>query len=251
MNTMSVFTYLQECARGLFDHCSDSELIHICIEADNQYELAKNIYAFRRKEFDSIKDKFALVVRQAKSSLKKLCYKMRMYCMEVGEDNNPILPDPRVRGFGDTAIVFRDFNTFLVRWGRALEARYHDWVDLLDRINYYSPSTNRMLVPLFEKSEEYSYQKELRLTFCRSAKFDDYYRIALEKDPVIVNVDDIRDIAYAVPIDKFLDASGVVGRHYFPEPGDLNVPYDFMVNQTREQMKTFRSYSGRTQVVIS
>ena len=174
-----------------------------------------------------------------------------MYCMEVGEDNNPILPDPRVRGFGDTAIVFRDFNTFLTRWGRALEARYQDWVDLLDRINYYSPSTNRTLVPLFEKSEEYSYQKELRLAFCRSAKFDDYYRIALEKEPVIVNVGDIRDIAYAVPIDKFLDASGVVGRHYFPETGDLNVPYDFMVNHTREQMKTFRSYGGRTQVVIS
>lgn len=173
-----------------------------------------------------------------------------MYCMEVGEDNNPILPDPRVRGFGDTAIVFRDFNTFLTRWGRALEARYQDWVDLLDRINYYSPSTNRTLVPLFEKSEEYSYQKELRLAFCRSAKFDDYYRIALEKEPVIVNVGDIRDIAYAVPIDKFLDASGVVGRHYFPETGDLNVPYDFMVNHTREQMKTFRSYGGRTQVVI-
>lgn len=175
-----------------------------------------------------------------------------MYCLEVGEDNNPVLPDSRVRGFGDTVIVFRDFNTFLVRWGKALEAKYQDWVDLLDRIKYYPLNTNRPLVPLFEKNEGYSYQKELRLAFCRSAKFgEDYYRIALEKEPVIVNVGNIRDIAYAVPIDRFLDASGIVGRHYFPETGDMGVPYDFMVNHTREQMKGFKSYGGRTQIVIS
>lgn len=175
-----------------------------------------------------------------------------MYCMEVGEDNNLLQPDPRIRGFGDTVIAFRDFNSFLVRWGRALESKYEDWVDLLDRINYYSVNTNRMLVPLFEKSDEYRYQKELRLAFCRSVKFPEgSYRIALEKEAVTVNIGDIRDIAYAVPMDDFLSGRGIAGRHYFPETGNLNMPYDFMVNHTKEQMKTVKSYGGRVQVIIS
>lgn len=174
-----------------------------------------------------------------------------MYCLEVGADNEPILPDHRIRGFGDTVVIFRDFNTFLIRWGRALEKEYVDWVDLLDRINYYPANTNRVLVPLFEKGEEYSYQKELRLAFCRAARFGEDYRIALERESVTVNVGDIRDIAYAVPIDAFLDARGIVGRHYFSETGNMDAPYDFMVAHTKEQMKTFRSYRGRMQVVIS
>ena len=92
-----------------------------------------------------------------------------LYCLEFKE-NKPILPDARVKDFGDTVVVFRDFNSFLLRFFQTILSRYEEHVVLLDRINYYGINENRNLNPLFEKTKRYAYQNELRLAFCLSEK---------------------------------------------------------------------------------
>ena len=172
-----------------------------------------------------------------------------LYCLEF-EHNRPVLPDSRVEEFGDTAVIFRDFNSFLLRLFKAIESQYLEHVELLDRINYYDINTNRRLNPLFEKTTKYAFQKELRFAFCPAEKNkfyigpdpDNAYRIIWNKDRVTVNIGDIRDIAYSVPIGKFLDGTGIVmiAKNYFPLSGNLRVPYDYLVSKTREEMKKYK-----------
>lgn len=37
------------------------------------------------------------------------------YCLEIDENNNLVRPDPRLKNFGDTAVLFIDFEEFLKR----------------------------------------------------------------------------------------------------------------------------------------
>lgn len=144
-----------------------------------------------------------------------------MYCLEV-ENDKPVLPDIKLEGFGDTVVVFRDFNSFLLRFFKAIEARFEEHVDLLNIINYYGFEENRRLNPLFEKTSGYSYQKELRLAICQSERnkfyrgHEDAYTLIPDKERITLNVGDIRDIAYATPFKSFLGCSGIVGVHYSP-----------------------------------
>ena len=177
------------------------------------------------------------------------------YCLEIIDDE-PVKPDQRVKDFGDTVVVFRDYNSFLLRWGKAAEEKYKEHVDLLGRINYYNPAENRMLNPLFEKINAYSYQNELRLAFCESEKNPfligpgPEYSIIFSKERVTLNVGDIRDIAYAIPIEQFMDCSGIEGKHHPPETGDEGAPFDFLVARTNEEMARYRSIMVRPVTMI-
>lgn len=172
-----------------------------------------------------------------------------LYCLEFKE-NKPILPDARVKDFGDTVVVFRDFNSFLLRFFQTILSRYEEHVVLLDRINYYGINENRNLNPLFEKTKKYAYQNELRLAFCLSEKNkfyvptkpEDNYRLIWNKERMIINVGDIRDIAYAIPTSKFLDGSGIlrVNQNLYPFTGNPEAPYDNWVINTRKEMAHYR-----------
>ena len=168
-----------------------------------------------------------------------------LYCLEFKE-NKPILPDARIKDFGDMVVVFRDFNSFLLRFFQTILSRYEEHVVLLDRINYYGINENRNLNPLFEKTKRYAYQNELRLAFCLSEKNKFYvsskpeenYRLIWDKERMIINVGDIRDIAYAIPTSKFLDGSGIlrVNQNLYPFTGNPEAPYDNWVINTRKEM---------------
>lgn len=171
-----------------------------------------------------------------------------MYCLDV-VNNEPVKPDPQIRGFGDTVVVFRDFNSFLVRFFKAASKVSGSEVVLLDRIRYYTMSENRKLQPLFEKTSDYMHQKELRLAYCQSEvdKFaigdpENAYALILDKNRITINVGDIRDIAYAIPMEQFLNTSGINGRHSFPCVGNIKAPYDFLLDKTREEMKNYKSF---------
>ena len=173
--------------------------------------------------------------------------------MEFDPDNGkPVPPDSRVSGFGDSAIVIRDFNEFLIRFGRAIINMFEYSIEFADRINYFELYDNRQLIPLFEKVSSFSYQKELRLALAQTVKVDDSYRVLFVSDNIKLNIGDIRDIAYLIPIDDFLDLSGIYGHFVCPSNNDREHPslFDKMVNDTRVQMMNYKVTYTRPLITI-
>lgn len=176
-----------------------------------------------------------------------------MYCLQHDEETGELVrPDPRVKGFGDSAVVFRDFNEFLLRFGKAIIKLCDNSVELIDTITYFNLDENRPLRPLFEKTSSFSYQNELRLAFAQTVKVDDSYRVLIIKNNLLLNVGDIHDIAYLIPMEELLDTSGIVGPFVDFSSQNPSKPslYDWMVEQTQRQMKEYKAFFTRPLIII-
>lgn len=125
--------------------------------------------------------------------------------------------DKKVAQFGDTAVVIANLDQFVDRIVSALIKKYgcDHCLLLADKISYYHLGITNNLVPMYSKEASYSWQNEFRIIFCetipiRENKFarpdkDGVFRpnaqsTILSLDDVHLDIGDIRDIAYAIPV---------------------------------------------------
>lgn len=123
----------------------------------------------------------------------------------------------RIALFGDTAVVIVNLDQFIDRIVSTLTKQYgcDHCLLLADRVNYYCLGTTKNLTPMYSKEASYSWQNEFRIIFCETIpnkenKFarpdkDGIFRpnahsTILSLDDVHLDIGDIRDIAYAVPV---------------------------------------------------
>ena len=172
-----------------------------------------------------------------------------------------VRPDPKMRDFGDTAVIIRDYNKFVERFALALFSHYKFVSSMIDSVRFFDFSTTRVINPLFEKLKMFEYQNELRMAFCELER-DDWavgpgaesaLRIVRDLRAVTLNIGSIRDIAVAIPVDDFLKLRLPKGiRLRFPMSSDGQNPtnYDKVVSWTREEMGRYRTTIGKPMFVI-
>ena len=181
-----------------------------------------------------------------------------LYCMEYDPVRDFFYkPDPRMKEFGDTAVIIRDFNEFLERYAKALFSKYEYICSMLDRVSFYDYSDTKHVNPLFSKSKRYSYQNELRLAFteiehdrfARGEHAEEAMSMVRNLDRITLQIGDIRDIAYELPIDDFLELKlNMPLRFPMRESGQVPSNFDNVVQFTKEQMKNYRSRLVRVTV---
>ena len=172
-----------------------------------------------------------------------------------------VKPDSRMKQFGDTAVIIRDYNEFIERFGLALFAKYNKVISMISPVDFYGLQETKQTNPLFSKEKSYEYQNELRMAFCELEhdKFaigpgaDTALSIVPSLDPVTLQIGSIRDIAIALPIDDFLDLKFPHDiRLRFPMRDPMEVPsnYDGIVQWTKEQMKDYHTILAKTMFII-
>lgn len=176
-----------------------------------------------------------------------------LYCLEHDPNTDFFVqPDERMKKFGDTAVIICDFDSFLRRVGQSLIDEYGDiFLFMLDRIRFFDFSETKATSPLFEKNNAYAYQKELRMVFgeleenrfARKIKDGKHFRMVWNLEPKKIQIGDISDIAYVLPIDDFLLLKGFEGKRFrWPVgEGDQKTIFDLMVEDTRKIMKDFNT----------
>ncbi len=186
---------------------------------------------------------------------KILCF----YCLEINDNDSVEIPDSRIKGFGDTVIVFTNFNEFLARLGNTILTQYECSVELLNRINYYDLSReNRKLTPLFEKTKKYSFQKELRFAFCQTEKDrfyrgsnpDNAYRLIYNTDSVVLQLGNICDIAYAIPVDHFVSGKLSNCPYYLPATNNESL-FCKLSDYTNNVMKEYKSIITKPTITLA
>lgn len=170
-----------------------------------------------------------------------------LYCLDYDPFNNCFMkPDVRIEQFGDAAVVIRDINEFLRRVCTASMKQYEHSIFMMDRMSYYDYSENREVRILFEKNNSQAYQKELRIVMCEleqspfsRADANGIIPMTLVWDlnPIILNIGDIRDIAYKIPTKDFVDMRGLNKHKYrWPHsPGGKTI-YENIVEDSRKQI---------------
>lgn len=120
-------------------------------------------------------------------------------------------PNEQLRQFGDTAVIFTDFEEFLRRFANNLGE--YPYLFFMDLMKYYKLNEDAKFPPLFYKHNSYSWQNEFRIAFSelvKNAYFNEKdkdrpYKMITNKDRKIFKIGDLRDIAYEIPIGDFLD----------------------------------------------
>lgn len=170
-------------------------------------------------------------------------------------------PDVRMREFGDTAVIIRDYNEFIERFGRALFAKYGKVISMISPVDFYDFRDTKKINPLFSKEKSYSYQNELRMAFCElehdrfaiGPGADTACSIVPDLSPVTLQIGNIQDIAIALPIDDFLNLKFPDDiRLKFPMRDASEVPsnYDGIVEWSRAQMRDYRTIAAKPTFMI-
>ena len=134
---------------------------------------------------------------------------LKGYCMYtldyIAESNSFVKPDPRLKEFGDSAVIIKDEDVFIKRLVEKLGELYNNnFVVKAKRIDYYSPN---YVGPLneFANRESYRWQNEFRI--CLGIYMEESNKMrSLVRDitPITVDIGNIRDIAVQIPIDDLL-----------------------------------------------
>lgn len=162
--------------------------------------------------------------------------------------NGFIKPDPRLKEFGDTAVIIRDYNEFIDRYGKALFSKYEKVVSLISTVDFYDKNDIKQVDPLFSKDVSYSYQNELRMAFAELENdgfwigpgADTNLSVVQDCKPLTLNIGIIRDIAIAMPINNFLNLkfqNTIRLRFPMSDYSDMPTNYDSIVETTKETMK--------------
>ena len=153
-------------------------------------------------------------------------------------------PDVKIKEFGDMAVVISEFNEFIKRYGKAFFAHYEHIYSMMDREEFYDYEETKAINPLFSKTVAYRYQKELRLVFAEvepdrfalGKHADEAMRLVQSLARVKLQIGDIREIVYAIPIEDFLKLKLEDRPLHFPmrESGQELSDFDQIVEFTRE-----------------
>lgn len=179
-----------------------------------------------------------------------LTYREKLYCMyalEYAEITKRIIPpDPRIKDFGDTAVVIGDPMAFLERICSAMYSRFGNefWTSFM-RVKYDVDWTANRTYSEFSKSADYSWQNEFRIvldlalgkfhpkvmeavTDCARMTFPG--EIVIDTNPdsladsLVLNIGDIRDICVAIPTTALIfgDDPDSILPNGFPPPSIIN-----------------------------
>lgn len=162
--------------------------------------------------------------------------------------NGFIKPDPRLKEFGDTVVIIRDYNEFIDRYGKALFSKYEKVVSLISPVDFYDKNDIKQVDSLFSKDVSYSYQNELRMAFVKLENdgfwfgpgADTNLSVVQDCKPLTLNIGNIRDIAIAMPINNFLNLkfpNTIRLRFPMSDYSDMPTNYDSIVETTKETMK--------------
>ena len=179
-----------------------------------------------------------------------LTYREKLYCMYAleydGNNKRIISPDPRIKDFGDTAVVIGDPMAFLKRICTAMYSRFGNefWTSFM-RVKYDVDWAENKAFTEFSKSAEYSWQNEFRIvldlalgkfhpkvmedvTDCARMTFPG--EIVIDTNPdsladsLVLNIGDIRDICVAIPTMELLlnNESDSILTDGFPAPSNIS-----------------------------
>ena len=158
-------------------------------------------------------DDIKSVIKQARlidngiQYLNTLC----LYCLQYDDKKKTFeLPSPQLKNFGDTAIVINFPNLFLQRLLKLLNNE-RKYMFLLNRVKYYLPDHTKLLDPLFNKTQSYSWQNELRIAIGRldmsKIACGDRFPLVETTDPLLLHIGSLRDIVQMVPIADFISGN--------------------------------------------
>ena len=167
----------------------------------------------------------------------------KLFCQYALEIDNKtrcfIPPDYRISDFGDSAVIFLDYETFLQRLIKTAAQELSDTgAILLDRVKFYHDYEDRMIDSIFEKKSEYSYQNELRLALGRT---DENYRLIRETDILTLEIGSLKDVAIIIPVYELLTLEFLKKPNlkFKLLPGDENSLYSQIAKRTKETMKKY------------
>lgn len=185
-----------------------------------------------------------------------------LYCLEYDPQKDFFIrPDPKMREFGDTAIIICDFCEFLRRLALKVDKKWEKYLFLADRISFYDFSETKNIDPVFSKSDSFRYQNELRIAvgelkhnpFARevAAKNALSFNCTLERE--IFQIGSIKDIAIKLNIDDFLNLN--LPNDFscrWPTNNDPNnmTLFDHAVQDTKRQMSNYKSLCVNPTVTI-
>lgn len=168
------------------------------------------------------------------------------YALKFNTSTQSFLPpDSKIQEFGDTAVVMHDFESFLQRVIQQLRQRFGKmFIPFLQEVSYFDYTESKDLTPLFSKHIEYSYQNELRLAVGLleenqfSMDFSD--TIILSTDSLTLDIGNIRDIAYAIPVQELIDLRLPNEPSFrFPTLGNQDSYFFNMVRYSKEDLERF------------
>lgn len=142
--------------------------------------------------------------------LKVFCMYGLTYLLDKKEYQRP---DPRLKEFGDTAVILYQPNAFLARVLNGLKYKYGEYFNFkLDQIYYY-PSNYYGELNEFCKHEMYAWQNEWRIRVAllnpKTSMIDETGRTMIQLiksvDSVNLDIGDIRDISIQIPIDDLIN----------------------------------------------
>lgn len=165
------------------------------------------------------------------------------------EFNMFIPPSPKMKDFGDTAVIIRDMNEFLRRFMIGLE-KYHPYVLLMDKVEYYSQGETRRLNPLFNKPDSYCDQNELRIAVgcldMNKPTSNGKHELRQSTEPLRFDIGDISDITQMMTIDDFCTLSNM-DSVVFPMIDMRSNIFNMLIEDTKKRMRRFES---RKQTII-
>ncbi|MDE7396005.1 MAG: hypothetical protein K2M95_07825 [Clostridiales bacterium] len=133
---------------------------------------------------------------------------MCMYCLHyLPNENSFETPSERLREFVDTAVVITDMDAFLDRFLERVE-RKAGYAFLMDAVTYYSEDKTQRLNPLFNKTDRYAWQNELRLAVGRLATGkklkNGKYPIVKSSEPLKLRIPSLSDIVLQISTAEFI-----------------------------------------------
>ena len=182
-----------------------------------------------------------------------------LYCLEYDDTTNSFIkPDSKIKEFGDTAVVIRDYDTFIKRVLDKVMNQYKDFIFLIDRVTYYKNDKDASLNPLFNKNSYYGYQNELRMAVAEStldlnnSSAEKNMRMICDLSSVHINIGDISDIAVKVPINEFLNLDFIDKyRLIFPmNNNNRSTILESIIKDTRMQMRDYLSPPDKEVVCV-
>lgn len=130
---------------------------------------------------------------------------LKGYCMYLLEyssvDKCFLKPDPRLQGFGDSAVIILDENTFLQRLLRKMTQLYASQFGYASSRIFYYPQGYYGPLNEFCKRESYKWQNEFRLCI---KIYDKRNMLVQDINPITVDIGSIRDIAVQIPVEDLI-----------------------------------------------
>ena len=168
-----------------------------------------------------------------------------LFCLRYFPDAGKFeIPSERLKEFGDTAIVITDTNAFLNRLLEQVEWKTR-YTCLINFIRYYSEDTTETLNPLFNKTCDYEWQKELRIALGRlnlSKKLKNGNYPILESDaPLKLRIGPLNDITMLVPIEDFINGNWDKDKVKFANSLTQVSPIDNMIQKTEKMMSEYNT----------